>query len=171
MLLLRITPVCLAGISLLTFATGGPSEPTVNARIVPARYTAITDADFGYAVPDSYTQNTAWTDQNGDFFYGVPRAFVAETLLVTKIRPTAGTRPPPPFKDFGQPDPVPFAVHGGHAVSIPGTNFAWEETITRPGGYHALALDTWERTSQTQMWLLVRAPTAVTHTVLASLQG
>jgi hypothetical protein len=171
MLLLLLTPVCLAGISLLAFDTGGPPEPTVEPITTPAGWYAVTDADFGYAVPDAYQQNTTWTDQNGDFFYGRAGAFVAETLLVTKKSPTAASPPPASFRSFGQPTLAPYVLHGGHAVKVKGTNYGYEETLTRPGGYQAEVLDTWEASSSTQMWLLIRAPASVTRTVLASLQG
>ncbi len=171
MLLLLLTPVVLAGISLLTFTTGGPSEPTVQPVVVPAGYSAITDADFGYSVPKTYTQNLAWTDQNGDFFYGEPHAFVAETLLVSKVPPGPRTRPPASFESFGQPDPVPYSVGDGRTVRVPGTAYGYEEYVTRPGGYRALALEAWERSSSTELWLLVRAPATVTRTVIASLRG
>jgi hypothetical protein len=171
MVLLLLTPVCLATISLLAFSTGGPPEPSVAPRLTPPGWYGVTDADFGYAVPDAYQQNTTWTDQNGDFFYGTAQAFVAETLLVTKTSPRAASRPPTSFRSFGQTTLAPYAVHGGHTVSIPGTTFAFEETLTRPGGYHAEVLDTWERDSSTQMWMVIRSSPAVTRTVLASLQG
>jgi hypothetical protein len=171
MLLLLLTPVCLAGISLLAFATSGPPEPTVHARAVPSGYYAVTDADFGYAVPNAYQQNTSWTDQNGDFLYGDPKAFVAETLLVADTPPTAGSRPPASLASFGQPTPLPYSLGDGHPIAVPGTSYAYEETMTRPGGYQAVIVDTWERSSSTQMWLMLHSPAPVTRTVIASLQG
>jgi hypothetical protein len=172
MTLLLLTPVILAGLAVLAFATDGGGGPSVKPRSVPAGYDAITDSYFGYVVPKSYQQNTTWTDQNADFFYGEAPAFVAETLLITKMSPTPSSHPPASFGSFGQlKSPVPYTVSDGHAVRIPGTAFAYEESITRPGGYHALALDAWERDSSTQVWLLIRAPARVTSTVVASLQG
>jgi hypothetical protein len=171
MVLLLLTPVVLATISLLAFSTSGPPEPSVTPRLTPPGWYAVTDADFGYAVPNADQQNTTWTDQNGDFFYGTAQNFVAETLLVTKTSPNAASPTPASFRSFGLSTLAPYALHGGHTVSIPGTNYAFEETLTRPGGYHADVLDTWESDSSTQMWLLIRAAPAVTRTVLASLRG
>jgi hypothetical protein len=171
MVLLLLTPVCLATISLLAFSTSGPPEPSVAPRLTPAGWYGVTDADFGYAVPNAYQQNTTWTDQNGDFFYGTAQAFVAETLLVTKVSPTAASPAPDSLRSFGESTLAPYTLHGGHTVSIPGTNYAFEEKMTRPDGYQAEVLDTWESDSSTQMWLLIRSSPAVTRTVLASLQG
>jgi hypothetical protein len=171
MLLMLLTPVCLAGISILVYATDGPNEPTVEPIVTPAGYYGVTDADFGYAVPNAYQQNTTWTDQNGDFMYGGAGAFVAETELIAKTSPTATSPPPPSLAVFGQAAPVPYTLHGGHRVSVRGTAFAYEATMTRPGGYHAVVIDTWEASSSTQMWLVIRAPADVTHNVITSLQG
>jgi hypothetical protein len=171
MLLLLLTPVCLAGISLLTFATDGPSEPTVHPRAVPSGYYAVTDADFGYSLPNAYQQNTSWTDQNGDFLYGNAKAFVAETLLVVNQRPTAQSRPPSSLESFGEPAPVPYTLRAGHSIDVPGTSYAFEATMTRPGGYQAVIIDAWESSSSTQMWLMLHSPATVTRTVIASLQG
>lgn len=171
MVLLLLTPVVLAAISLLAFDTGGPPEPSVKPLVTPAGWYGVTDADFGYSVPDAYQQNTTWTDQNGDFFYGTAPAFVAETLLVTKTAPTAASRPPASFESFGQNEVAPYALHGGHAITVPGTQFGYEELLTRPGGYRAVVVDTWEAATSTQMWLLLRTPASVAATVIASLQG
>ncbi len=171
MALLLLTPVCLAGISLLAFNTTGPPEPVVHPRSTPTGYRAITDAYFGYVVPSGFKQNTTWTDQNGDFFYGTPSAYVAETLLSPKHGPTAGSAPPPPFQAFGVPKPTPFSARGVHGVTVPGTHGAWQEQISRPGGFVATAVDAWEPATSSQIWLLVHAPPAVVRTVLASLKG
>lgn len=170
MLLLLLTPVCLAVISLLTYAASNP-EPVVHPTSTPQGWQAITDAYFGYAVPASYSQNAGWTDTDADYFYGNPAAFVAETLVVAKTSPTAATRPPASFKDFAEQSPVPYSLSGGHPLSVPGTNFGWEATVTRPGGFRATAVDAWESGTQTEIWLLIRAPAAVTRQVVASLQG
>jgi hypothetical protein len=171
MVLLMLTPVCLAVVSLLTFATGGPNEPAVTPRVTPPGYYGITDAYFGYAIPKAYRQNTTWTDQHADFFYGRAPAFVAETLLETKKAPTATSRPPLSFQSFGEQSLMAYSLSGTHPVRVPGTTEAFEGTITRPGGYHAVAVDAWEQSTSTQIWLLVRAPAAVTAAVVDSLRG
>jgi hypothetical protein len=171
MTLLLLTPVCLALISLLAFGTSGPPEPVIHPRSTPHGYQAITDADFGYAIPSGYQQNTTWTDQNADFLYGSSGAFVAETLASPDHPPTASSPPPLSFSSFGEPRLVPFTAHGMHAVTVPGTRQAWEEQITRPGGWIATAVDAWEADTSTQIWLLVHAPAGIARTVVASLQG
>jgi hypothetical protein len=172
MSLLLLTPVCLFGIAILVLESKGPAEPTVKPLSTPPGYQAITDAYYGYAVPASYSQNTTWTDQNGDFFYGTGKGgWVAETMLVTKHSPGPATAPPVSFRSFGENKPTPYTVSGGHAVRVADTAFAYEVDITRPGGWHAVAVDTWLSDSTTQMWLLVKASPPVTQTVISSLRG
>jgi hypothetical protein len=171
MLLLLLTPLCLFGISVLAFGTSGPPEPVVHPYSTPAGYVAVTDSYFGYAVPKSYTQNTTWTDQNGDFLYGRQSAFVAETEAILTHSPTAASTPPPSFKSFGERTLVAYRAGPAHPVTVPGTHIAFEEQITRPGGWVATAIDAWERGTTTQVWLLIRASPSVTRHVIASFQG
>jgi hypothetical protein len=171
MVLLLLTPVCLGIITLLVFETNGPPEPVVAARTVPAGYRAVTDAYFGYAVPTRWTENVTWTDQNADWFYGTARGFVAETMLVPKHAPTTAAAPPLSFATFGLPDPAPYHLSGGHTVAVPGTAFTWVETLTRADGWTGTAIDTWEPSTTTEVWLLVHARQTTVRAVLASLQG
>jgi hypothetical protein len=171
MLLLLLTPLCLFGISVLAFGTSGPPEPVVHPRSTPPGYQAVTDSYFGYAVPKGYTQSTTWTDQNGDFLYGGPRAFVAETEIILNHSPSAASPPPPAFRSFGEPTLVSYQSGPAHRITVPGTRVAFEEQITRPGGWVATAIDAWERDTTTQVWLLIRAPAAVSRLVIASFQG
>lgn len=172
LLLFLLTPVCLAVVVAFAFGIAGPPEPVVHPVSVPSGYRAISDAYYGYAVPTSYRQNPAWTDANGDYFYGTPaHGWVAETLLVRHHPPTARTAPPTTFRFDGEVRSTPFRLSGGHPIRVARTSFAWAVEVTRPGGWHALAVDTWLQDSSTQMWLLVKAPPAVTRAVVASLRG
>jgi hypothetical protein len=171
MLLLLLTPLCLFGLSVLAFGTNGPDEPVVHPRSTPRGWQAITDSYFGYAVPASYTQNTTWTDQDGDFFYGREGAFVAETESILNRAPTATAHPPPSFRSAGEPTLVAYTVGPAHRVTVAGTRIAFEEQVTRPGGWKATAIDAWQWDTTTQVWLLIHAPASVTGQVMASFQG
>ncbi len=167
-----LTPVCLTAVVLLAYATHGPSEPVVAARSVPAGYRAVTDAYFGYAVPKGWAEQAAWTDQTGDFLYGSPGAFAAETLAVPRQPPTAKSAPPQAFADFGLDVPSTVQVIGvPRRIAVPGTAAAWEMRIARPGGFVGTAVDVWEASTTTQLWLLVHAPAGITAAVLHTLQG
>ena len=171
---LLLAPLCLAAVSLLALRSGGPSEPVVEPTVRPAGYLAVTDATYGYAVPSSYAQNPAWTDQNGDFFYGTARAFAAETLVSTQRPPGPRAAPPAAFDSFGASGPVVSDLGPARRIAVSGTEGAWERTVTRPGGWHGVAVDAWEPSSTHELieiWLLVKAPAEVTRTVLSSLQG
>jgi hypothetical protein len=172
MLLFLLTPLCFAVVWWVSLGTHGPREPVVHPVATPPGYRQVADVYYGYAVPRSYRLDGAYSDANGDFFYGSPRhGWVAETMLITKHSPSPATPPPPTFRGFGLSRLRPFSVSDGHRVTVPDTTFAYEVNVSRPGGWHAVALDTWLRDSSTQMWLLVKAPPAVTRTVIASLRG
>jgi hypothetical protein len=162
LLLLLLTPLCLFGISILAFGTSGPPEPVVHPRVTPPGWQAVTDAYFGYAVPAGYKQNTTWTSQNGQFFYGVPKAYVAETESILKTSPSATTPPPAAFRSFGEPTLSSYSAGPAHRISLPGVRIAFERTIT---------VDVWEKDTTTQAWLLIHAPAAVASQVIASFQG
>ncbi|MDA8282821.1 MAG: hypothetical protein M0Z42_05865 [Actinomycetota bacterium] len=172
LLLFLMTPICLGVAVAFAYGVGGRAEPQVPPLSVPAGYLAISDAYYGYAVPSAYQLNGNWTDANGDWFYGSPQAFVAETMLVTKRSPTPSTRLPLQLQADGQlRGPVPLHVVGGRRITVPYAAFAYELQLSRPGGWHAVAIDTWLPDSSTQMWLLVRASPPVTQAVVSSLQG
>lgn len=167
-----LTPVILLAVVFLAFETSGPNEPTIHPRFQPAGYQAITDAYFGYSIPKAWSQQAAWTSQDGDFFYGSPSAFVAETLVVTKHAPTARSRPPSAFGSFGLSAPTKVSLRGpATRLRVPGTAGGWRVEVTRPGGFVATALDVWQPSTTTQLWLLIRAPASVTATVIRSLNG
>lgn len=171
LLLLLLSPVCFLVVLYVSFGTSGPPQPVVHPALLPAGYTAVTDSDFGYAVPAGYRQNPTWTDANGDFFYGTPAAFVAEAMLLPRKPPGPRTAAPAALEAFGRDRPARLTLAAPRRVRVPGTAAAWRYSVTGPGGFTAVALDTWEPATSTQMWLLVHAPAAVTAEVLSSLQG
>lgn len=172
LLLFLLSPVCLAIAVAFAYGVAGPPEPSVPARSVPPGFKAITDAYYGYSVPSSYAQNASWTDANGDWFYGTPQAFVAETMLITKHSPTAATSLPTAVQfDAESRHAVDWRLGAGQRIVVPHATFAYEVALTRPGGVRAVAVDTWLRDSSTQMWLIIHAPARVTSAVIASLQG
>jgi hypothetical protein len=172
LLLFLFSPFVLVLIVVLLATTSVFREPAVPPMSVPPGYRAISDAYYGYSVPSSYRENPSWSDANGDFFYGTPRTgWVAETLLVADHAPGPAAAPPTVFTFYGELHRTSFRAGPAHPVRVPDTTVAYEETITRPGGWRAVAVDTWLADSHTQMWLLVKASPAVTHTVIASLRG
>ncbi len=175
MLLMLLTPASLGVVIAFALGAAGPPPPpgpSVRPLSVPAGYRAVANPYFGFAVPASYRPNAAWTDSNGDFFYGDPlHGWVAETLLVARRSPTAATRPPVTFRFFAEGRSTPYTLSGGHPVHVAGASFAWELDVHSRAGWRAVALDTWSRRSSTEMWMLVRAPGPVTRAVLASVRG
>jgi len=175
MLLFLLAPASLGVVVAFALGAAGPPPPpgpAVRPVSVPSGFKAVANPFFGYAVPASYHRNAAWTDSNGDYFYGNPlHGWVAETLLVARRPPTASTKPPATFKFFAEYHSTPYTLEAGHPVRVAGTSSAWEFDVNSQAGWRAIALDTWSRQSSTEMWMLVKAPVPVTQAVLASVRG
>lgn len=172
MLLMALTPVIFAILYASgTFSNGGAPEPVVHPLRTPPGYQAVTDAYFGFAIPKKWPENSSMSDSNGDFLYGGPGGWVGESERIAKASPGPSTPVPQALWAYGVTTPTRFGTLGGHRIQVPGTNFAWAVTLTRPGGSRAQAVDVWEARSQTEVWLVVDSSPAVEQTVLGSLQG
>jgi hypothetical protein len=170
MVLMLLTPVCLGLIVALTFLTRGPAEPVVKP-VVPAGYRAISDAYFGYAIPAAWKVNTTYSDVVGDIFYQGRDGWAAESLGVRTQPPTPGGSLPAATAAFAAPRPTPFSLGPALATHVTGTTVAYRYTATRPGGMRATVIHTWQRSTQTEIWLIVSAPDPVTATIVNSLRA
>lgn len=170
-ILLLMTPAVFGLLAVLAVVTNGPPEPSVKPVSVPTGYRAISDAYFGYAIPSGWTVNRAFSDTNADFFYGTGLSWVGENLRIAKTAPLPGADPPTQLATFGQAGSLPYQLGTARPVTVPGIAVAYQYDVTRPNGFHATALEVWERSSDTDMWLLVHANPSVTTTILASLAG
>jgi hypothetical protein len=169
--LLMLTPVVMTILAVLALTTNGPPEPSVAPRSVPPGYKAISDAYFGYAIPSSWTENPVFSDANGDFFYQGGSGWVGENMRIRAARPVPGADVPPQLATFGQGRSLPYQLSGARPVTVPGVAAAWTYDMSRADGFHATALEVWEASSQTEMWLLINADPRVTPVIVASLQG
>jgi hypothetical protein len=171
MLLMAMTPVVFGILYALGVFTHGDPEPVVDPVRVPAGYTAVTDAYFGFSLPTAWKQNSAFSDSDGDFYYNGPGGWAGENESIAKVSPTPSTPVPESLKSFDTAVPTGFTLVGGHRITVPGTTFAWAVTLTRPGGFRAEAVDVWEAHSQTELWLMVNSSPATDATVVSSLNG
>ena len=171
MLGLAVVPIVVAVVSVFVNLSGGAPEPVVKPLRTPPGYQAVTDAYFGFAIPKKWPENGSLSDPNGDFYYNGPGGWVGESERIAKASPGPATPVPKALWAYGVTTPTTFASAGGHRVHVPGTNFAWAVTLTRPDGSTADAVDVWEAHSQTEVWLVVHSSPAVERTVLRSLQG
>jgi hypothetical protein len=171
MILLALTPVVFIILYVISVNSPHEGEPVVEPMRVPAGYTAITDAYFGYATPAAWKENSAFSDANGDFYYNGVGGWAGEHLSIQKTSPTASTPVPEALQAFGTSVPTALSVTDGHAVHVDGAGFAWAVTLHRPDGFVARALDVWEPQSQEEVWLMVHSSPATMATVLASLRA
>jgi hypothetical protein len=170
MVLMLLTPVCFGAIAALTLLTRGPTEPVVKP-IVPSGYRAISDPYFGYAIPAAWKVNTTYSDVNGDLFYQGQNGWAAESLTVRAQAPQPGEPMPAATASFAAPQPTPFTLGPAQVAHVPGTTVAYRYTATRLGGAQATVIDTWQEASQTEIWLIIAAPSNVTTTIVDSLKG
>lgn len=171
MLLLAMTPIVFIILYVISAYSPHHGEPVVKPLHVPAHYTAVTDAYFGYAIPATWKQNSAFSDANGDFYYNGAGGWAGEHLSIKKTSPTPSTPVPEALKAFDTAVPTGFSVTDGHAVHVEGAPFAWAVTLRRPGGFVAQAVDVWEPQSQEELWLMVRSSPSTRATVLGSLRA
>lgn len=168
---LGVTPVAIFAIWALVSIFGGPSEPVVHPLHTPKGYAAVTDAYYGFALPAAWKQNSALSDSSGDFYYNGPGGWAGENESIAKTSPTPSTPVPKGLWAYGVTAPTRFTISDGHRIRVPGTNFAWAVTLTRPGGQRSSAVDVWESNSQTEVWLVVHGSARAERNVLSSLQG
>jgi hypothetical protein len=148
--------------------TGGSS---VHPRVVPSGYRSVSDRYFAYAVPTSWIQNNAYTDDVGDLDTSGSTGWVAEHVAGRTSPPVAGEAPPASFATFGEPRPIAYHVGPATATQVKGATVAYRYILTRPGGFEATAIDAWQSGSEAELWLLVRADPATTAAVLTSLNA
>ena len=168
LLAIGATPLLVGLIAAAVYMVG-PSEPTVGLTPPPG-YQAIADAYWAYAIPKAWTQDSAYTDSNGDFYYQGRNGWVGETLRIRDRAPTLGEAPPATLESFGQLRPARYTLRGGTATAVPGADAAFSYRLVR-GSTVSGVVDAWLKGSRTEIWLLVDADPTVRSTILSSLRG
>jgi hypothetical protein len=158
-------------IALITVLAASSSSPKVHPRDLPAGYHSVSDGYFAYAVPNSWSENQAYSDDVGDLDTSGPSGWVAEHVDARATAPLAGETPPKVLQDFGVPKPTPFELGSPQPTTVPGTAVAYRYEMTRPGGFQATVLDTWQNQSGAEVWMVVDADPSITATILASLKA
>jgi hypothetical protein len=148
--------------------SGGSSVHPVN---VPTGFRAISDGYFAYAVPGSWSQSSAYTDDVGDLDTQGPSGWAAEHLSGRTSPPGPNEAAPATFATFGEPRPVPYQLGPATPLQVKGAAVAYRYLLTRPDGFQAVAVDAWQSGNGAEIWLLVHADTATTATVISSLSG
>jgi hypothetical protein len=169
---LVIVPSLLVGavalVAALAASSGGSS---VRPLSVPHGYKAVSDGYFAYAVPTSWSQSAAYTDDVGDLDTQGVTGWAAEHVDARATPPVPGEKPPGSFTAFGEPQPTPYQIGGATPIRVSGATVAYRYLVTRPGGFQATAIDAWQTSSGAEIWLLVDADPGTTATILASLKG
>ncbi len=168
LVVIGLTPIVFAAVATAVYLEG-PSEPSVSLT-PPSGYRAITDAYWAYAIPSGWTEDSAYTDSNGDFFYRGVGGWIGETLLIRSTAPTLYEKPPITLASFGQPQSTPYRLTGGAPTAVPGADAAFSYTLVR-GNVSSRVVDAWIKGAHTEIWVLVEASRPVTDTIVSSLRA
>jgi hypothetical protein len=172
LLTLVLVPSVLVGVvALIAALMASKSGPSVRPLHVPPGFHAVSDGYFAYAVPSSWSQSIAYSDDVGDLDTQGATGWAAEHVGARAHPPTPGETPPSSFAAFGEPRPTPYQIGRATPVSVAGASVAYRYLVTRPGGFHATAIDAWQRNTGAELWLLVDADPSTTSAILASLRG
>lgn len=161
----------IGALALIVAVVASSKGPSVHPVQVPPGYQAISDGYFAYAVPSTWSQSSAYTDDVGDLDNQGSSGWAAEHVGAKASPPVAGETPPSSFATFGEERAVPYHLGAASPTQVKGASVAYRYTLTRPGGFEATAVDAWQSRTGAEIWLLVYADPATTSTVLASLQA
>jgi hypothetical protein len=169
---LVLFPSLLIGaVALIAAVVAGSGSSSIHPTQVPSGYRAVSDQYFAYAVPSTWSQSAAYTDDVGDLDTQGQSGWAAEHVGARADPPTAGEAPPASFATFGESRPVPYRIGPAVATTVKGASMAFRYSLTRPGGFQATAVDAWQASTGAEIWLLVDADAATTSRILASLSG
>jgi hypothetical protein len=162
-------PALVLGVAALVASlVASQATPSVAPLRVAPGYRAVSDGTFAYAVPVGWSMSSAYSDDVGDLDTAGRSGWVAEHLDGRTSAPAPGEKPPGAFEAFGEGVPTPYSISGPRPMSLHGTTVAYRYLVTRPGGFRATAVDAWQASSDTEIWLLIDASPATTAEVLAS---
>ena len=168
---IAIPALVLGVVALIASLELGSSGSSVRPATVPPGYRAVSDTYFAYAVPASWSQNNAYTDDVGDLDTSGPSGWVAEHLAGRTSPPTVGEAPPSSFAAFGEAQSTPYQMSGATPVTVKGASVAYRYTLSRPAGFQAVAIDAWQANTGAELWFLVHADPSTTAAVIGSLKG
>jgi hypothetical protein len=108
MTVIAVPALLLGAVALVAAIEVGSGGSPVQPVTVPAGYRAISDSYFAYAVPATWSENDAFTDDVGDLDYQGSSGWVAEHLGARTSPPVAGETPPhhSPSSDKRRPSPT-----------------------------------------------------------------
>lgn len=155
-------------IAMAVYASNEPNGPKVTA---PPGFKPVSDSYFAYVVPKTWANNGEFSDAAGDVDTSGPTGWAGEHYAYFTSTPTLSTTPPESLEAFNVARPSPFTLFDGHAITVPGASGAFEYAATRPGGFHAVVIDSWSDATGVEMWLMVDAPPAVTDELVGSLRA
>lgn len=158
-------------LALIATAIHQSNEPSGPKQTAPADYQVQNDGHFSYLIPKDWSNNPLFTDSDGDLENSGKGGFAGERIQYRLHAPTLGEAQPSSLAAFGMNAPEPYRLSAGHAITVPGAASTFEYTMTRPGGFHAVVVDSWDAQTDVELWLIVDAPQDVTTRIMASLKA
>jgi hypothetical protein len=171
MTLVAVPAMILGAGALVAAVIAGSGGSSVHPVNVPPGFRAVSDGYFAYAVPATWSQSSAYTDDVGDLDTQGASGWAAEHLAGRTSPPGPNEAAPATFATFGEPRPVPYQLGPASPLQVKGAAVAYRYLLTRTDGFRAVAVDAWQSRSGAEIWLLVHADTATTASVISSLSG
>jgi hypothetical protein len=171
MTLIAVPALILGVVALIAAVMAGSGGSSVHPINVPPGFRAVSDGYFAYAVPATWSQSSAYTDDVGDLDTQGASGWAAEHLAGRTSPPGPNEAAPAVFATFGEPRAVPYQLGPATPVQVKGAAVAYRYPFTRTDGFRAVAVDAWQARSGAEIWLLVHADTGTTARVISSLNG
>jgi hypothetical protein len=171
MTVVAVPALILGAGALIAAVLAGSGGSSVHPVSVPPGSRAVSDGYFAYAVPSTWSQNSAYTDNVGDLDTQGPSGWAAEHLSGRTTPPHPNEPAPASFASFGEPRPVPYQLGPANPLPVKGATVAYRYTVTRPDGFRAAAVNAWQSRTGAEIWLLVHADDTTTAAVISSLSG
>lgn len=171
MLAVSIPSIVVLLLALLATQAYWNNEPSGPKIAAPSGYKAVSDGYFAYVVPRAWAYNPAFSDNAGDTDTSGPTGWAGENRAYRLTQPTLYETPPSSLQAFGMARPEPFRLTAGHPVAVRGAAAAFMYTAIRPGGFRATVINAWSSRTDVELWLMVKAPPAITDQIVSSLQG
>lgn len=171
MVSLTLIVLIIAGAAAVASVIAESNEPSGPKQSAPAGYQVENDSYFSYLVPKSWSNNPSYTDDAGDVETSGPSGWVGEHIAYRLKAPTLDEARPGVLESFGMPRPEPYKLGDGHLITVPGAATSFEYDVTRSGGFHAVAVDSWDARAGVELWLIVDAPSSEVSELLSSLKA
>jgi hypothetical protein len=166
LLIIAISSIVVLVAALIASGVANSNTPSGPKVVAPTGYQAVHDGYFSYVVPSGWSTNQAFTDSAGDVDRSGSTGWTGEHIGYRTTAPALYEPQPASLAAFGMSRAEPYTLTGGRPIQIPGASTAFSYDMTRPGGFHAPAVNAWNDRYGVELWLVIDASPEVTAQIL-----